>query len=126
MKATIAVICLLPIVLVKSALAQVAWQFDKGPYFARIHDFAVGVKNGSTILYAADSSENSLLKSTDRGESWIHVLGGPGVRTHVKCVATVRNTPDEVGVLIIGSLSATRTPRRIENVRGSRSSRLFS
>jgi hypothetical protein len=22
---------------------QVSWQFDKGPYFARIHDFAVGL-----------------------------------------------------------------------------------
>ena len=84
-----------------SAHAQLNWQFDNGPYFARIHDFAVGVKDGITILYAADSSEHSLLKSTNRGESWIHVLGGAGVHTYVRCVATVKNNPDIVyaGVL---------------------------
>lgn len=82
---------------------QVHWEFDNGPYYVVLHDFAVGIKSGMTVLYAADSSENSLLKSTNRGESWTHVLGSNQTAA-VRCVATVRNNPDIVyaGVLYTG------------------------
>jgi hypothetical protein len=58
--------------LTSSTPAQVSWQFDNGPYYANIEDFAVGVRNGEVVLYAADSvaGESSpsalVLKSTNR------------------------------------------------------------
>jgi hypothetical protein len=79
--------------------AQVSWQFTNGPYYANIDDLTVGSSGGQVILYAADSTyaetpaDAFVLKSTDRGESWVHmniVVQGLPVTGTVKCVATFR------------------------------------
>ncbi len=76
------------------AQSQLNWVSNNGPYHAFIDDYAVGSKNGQVVLYAADSSETSLMKSTDRGETWTHVLSLAGA--FVNCVATFKSNADIV------------------------------
>jgi tetratricopeptide (TPR) repeat protein len=98
--------------------AQVSWQFTNGPFYANIDDLAVGEAGSQVILYAADSAYTEatadafVLKSTDRGESWVHmniaVQGNPVTGT-VKCVATFKTNPSIVyaGVFGVGIYKST-------------------
>lgn len=96
-----------------SVLAQVGWQFDNGPWYANIQDFAVGLKNNQVVLYAADSVDVAqipnafVLKSTNRGESWEHkTINASGM---VRCVATVHSNADIIyaGIPNVGIYKST-------------------
>jgi photosystem II stability/assembly factor-like uncharacterized protein len=76
------------------AHSQLSWTWNNGPFYAHIDDYAIGLKNGNVVIYAADSSETSLMKSTDRGETWIHVLSLQG--SVVQSVATFKSNADLV------------------------------
>jgi hypothetical protein len=104
MKPTIAIFFAL-LLLTSTPAAQVTWQSTNGPYYANIDDYAVGESNGQVVLYAADSAyvettgDAIVLKSTDRGETWVHVpvvVEGDTITGTVKCVATSTTNPNIV------------------------------
>jgi len=78
MKQILAVIAFLVAFLHIGLEAQTTWSFDNGPWYALVDEMSAGLKEGQVILYAADSSETSLMKSTDRGETWTHILSLQG------------------------------------------------
>lgn len=101
MKKVVGFLCAVMLTAFMQVHAQVSWQFNNGPYYALIDDFAAGLVNGQVILYAADSSEHSLMKSTNRGESWTRVLSAP--IGYVRCVATFSSNANIVYAGIMGS-----------------------
>lgn len=107
MKKHVALCIALSVLIAVASIAQTTWEFANGPYFVNFDDFAVGVKNEETVLYAADSAEVEqvagalVLKSTNQGQTWqkLHLPDGGNVR----CVATVFDNPDIVYAAILGS-----------------------
>lgn len=81
-----------------TSLSQPSWQFVGGPWYASLpRDISIGYRGSSPVMFVADSTENSLLKTTDEGETWTHL----GVAIPF-CVAAIQNNPD---VVYVGSLS---------------------
>lgn len=76
-----------------SLVAQTVWTSDHGPYYTIIDDYGVGMVGSQLVLYAADSTENSLMKSEDGGENWTHVLS---VGWAVQSVAVCKSNADIV------------------------------
>ena len=72
-----AVICAL-VVISFSSQAQTyvsTWHSLDGPWFASYAcDIAVGSLANVKVMYVADSSANSLLKTTDEGTTWQHLI----------------------------------------------------
>jgi photosystem II stability/assembly factor-like uncharacterized protein len=88
------------VVFIGDVNAQMSWQFTNGPYYANIDDFAIGESGGQVTIYAAASpvdvtGNGIVLKSTDRGESWIH-RDIPGATGKVTCITAFRSDPNIV------------------------------
>jgi len=89
------------LLLASQTAAQVSWQFSNGPYYANIDDLSTGESGGQVSMYATASPNDEIsvfgivLKSTDRGESWVH-KDIPGATGRVTCVATFRSNPNIV------------------------------
>lgn len=73
------------LLLASIACGQNVWTLVDGPWYASLpRDISIGYSSGLPVMYVADSTESSLLKSTDEGETWIHLpVANP---TSVACV----------------------------------------
>jgi photosystem II stability/assembly factor-like uncharacterized protein len=88
------------------SFAQDPWTFAGGPWFASVcRDLSIGYIDNAPIMYVADSTEQSLLKSTNAGETWIHLTAVEKPYS----VACVETEPD-----IVYSGVPVNNPFRVE------------
>ncbi len=74
------------------------WKSMTGPWYCSYAaDISIGYHGNQRVIYVADSTSNSLLKSTDEGMSWIHLPVA-----YPDAVACIPHRPDTVYVGVPG------------------------